>query len=121
MYNQFGMEIRVPVLQYLKVLLCGVFICQEVHDGWVTSLLASRGQPSPRTPELHGQITIKEPRSRTYAAVWGHNLWIYPNKEGFQLGIASLSVPLNVATVKSMGKHSFALITPYKTFKYTLV
>ncbi|XP_076605795.1 arf-GAP with Rho-GAP domain, ANK repeat and PH domain-containing protein 1 [Chaetodon auriga] len=92
----------------------------EVHDGWVTSLLASRGQPSPTPPELHGQITIKEPRSRAYAAVWGHDLWIYPNKEGFQLGIASFSVPLNVATVKSTGKHSFTLITPYRTFNLSV-
>ncbi|XP_070773991.1 arf-GAP with Rho-GAP domain, ANK repeat and PH domain-containing protein 1 isoform X2 [Enoplosus armatus] len=92
----------------------------EVHDGWVTSLLASRGQPSPTPPELHGQITIKDPRSRAYAAVWGHNLWIYPNKEGFQLGIASFSVPLNVATVKSTGKHSFTLITPYKSFNLSV-
>lgn len=95
------------------------FHLSEVHDGWVTSLLASRGQPSPAPPELHGQITIKETRSRAYAAVWGHDLWIYPNKEGFQLGIASFSVPLNVATVKSTGKHSLTLITPYKSFKYT--
>ncbi|KAI3373370.1 hypothetical protein L3Q82_006663 [Scortum barcoo] len=92
----------------------------EVHSGWVTSLLASRGQPSPAPPKLHGQITIKETRSRAYAAVWGHDLWIYSNKEGFQLGIASFSVPLNVATVKSTGKHSFTLITPYKSFNLSV-
>ncbi|XP_034538919.1 arf-GAP with Rho-GAP domain, ANK repeat and PH domain-containing protein 1 [Notolabrus celidotus] len=92
----------------------------EVHEGWVTSLLATRGQPSPAPPELHGQITIKDPRSRVYAALWGHDLWIYPNKEGFQLGIASYSVPLNVATVKSTGKHSFTLITPYKSFNISV-
>ncbi|KAM8741507.1 arf-GAP with Rho-GAP domain, ANK repeat and PH domain-containing protein 1 isoform 2-T3 [Acanthopagrus schlegelii] len=92
----------------------------EVHEGWVTSLLASRGQPSPAPPEIHGQITIKDPRSRIYAAVWGHDLWIYPNKEGFQLGIATFSVPLNVASVKSTGKHSFSLITPYKTFNLSV-
>ena len=61
---------------------------------------------------------MKDTRNRAYAAVWGHDLWIYTNKEGFQLGIASFSVPLNVATVKSTGKHSFTLITPFKTFKY---
>ncbi|XP_028276561.1 arf-GAP with Rho-GAP domain, ANK repeat and PH domain-containing protein 1 isoform X2 [Parambassis ranga] len=92
----------------------------EVQDGWVTSLLASRGQPSPTPPELHGQITIKDTRSRAYAAVWGHDLWIYPNKESFQLGIAAFSVPLNVATVKSTGKHSFTLITPFKSFNLSV-
>ncbi|TNM84400.1 hypothetical protein fugu_008578 [Takifugu bimaculatus] len=93
---------------------------EEVYDGWVTSLLASRGQPSPPPPELHGQIMMKDTRSRAYAAVWGHDLWIYPNKEGFQLGVASFSVPLNVATVKSIGKHSFTLITPFKTFNISV-
>ncbi|XP_037324361.1 arf-GAP with Rho-GAP domain, ANK repeat and PH domain-containing protein 1 isoform X2 [Pungitius pungitius] len=93
---------------------------EEVQGGWVTSLLATRGQPSPAPPELHGPITIKDPRSRVYAAVWGHDLWIYPNKEGFQLGIASFSVPLNVALVKCTGKHSFSLITPYKSFNLSV-
>ncbi|XP_051793856.1 arf-GAP with Rho-GAP domain, ANK repeat and PH domain-containing protein 1 [Acanthochromis polyacanthus] len=92
----------------------------EVQDGWITSLLATRGQPSPTPTELHGPITIKDPRSRAYAALWGHNLWIYPNKEGFQLGIASFSVPLNLATVKSTGKHSFSLITPYRSFSLSV-
>nr|XP_020446852.1 arf-GAP with Rho-GAP domain, ANK repeat and PH domain-containing protein 1-like [Monopterus albus] len=92
----------------------------EVQDGWVTSLLASRGQASPAPPELHGQITFKKTRTGAYAAVWGHNLWIYPNKEGFQLGIASFSVPLNAAVVKPAGKHSFALITPSKTFNLSV-
>uniref|UniRef100_H3C5S6 Arf-GAP with Rho-GAP domain, ANK repeat and PH domain-containing protein 1-like n=1 Tax=Tetraodon nigroviridis TaxID=99883 RepID=H3C5S6_TETNG len=93
---------------------------EEVYDGWVTSLLASRGQPSPPAPELHGQVMMKDTRSRAYAAVWGHDLWIYPNKEGFQLGVASFSVPLNVATVKSTGRHSFTLITPFKTFNISV-
>uniref|UniRef100_G3QCN6 Arf-GAP domain-containing protein n=1 Tax=Gasterosteus aculeatus TaxID=69293 RepID=G3QCN6_GASAC len=93
---------------------------EEVQKGWVTSLLATRGQPSPAPPELHGPITIRDPRSRVYAAVWGHDLWIYPNKEGFQLGIASFSVPLNVALVKCTGKHSFSLITPYKSFNLSV-
>ncbi|KAM6906849.1 arf-GAP with Rho-GAP domain, ANK repeat and PH domain-containing protein 1 [Xenentodon cancila] len=88
----------------------------EVKEGWVTSLLATRGTPGPTPPELHGQITLKDTRRSTYAAVWGHDLWIYPNKESFQLGVASFSVPLNVASVKQMGKHSFSLITPYKSF-----
>ncbi|KAK5858102.1 hypothetical protein PBY51_002270 [Eleginops maclovinus] len=92
----------------------------EVHEGWVTSLLASRGQPSPAPAEFHGPITMKDTRSRAYTALWGHDLWIYPSKEGFQLGIASFSVPLNVATVKPTGKHSFSLITPYKSFSLSV-
>ncbi|KAM4546601.1 arf-GAP with Rho-GAP domain, ANK repeat and PH domain-containing protein 1 isoform 1-T3 [Fundulus diaphanus] len=90
---------------------------KEVQEGWVTSLQATRGLQSPTPPELHGNITIKDTRSRAYAALWGHDLWIYPNKDSFQLGIASFSIPLNVATVKAVkGRHSLFLITPYKTF-----
>ncbi|KAM4727168.1 arf-GAP with Rho-GAP domain, ANK repeat and PH domain-containing protein 1 isoform 1-T1 [Anableps anableps] len=92
----------------------------EVQEGWVTSLLATRGLQSPIPSKLHGQVTLKDTRSRAYAAVWGHDLWIYPNKDSFQLGIASFSVPLNVATVKATGKHSFALLTPYKTFNLSV-
>ncbi|XP_034033447.1 arf-GAP with Rho-GAP domain, ANK repeat and PH domain-containing protein 1 [Thalassophryne amazonica] len=92
----------------------------EVQDGWVTSLLACRGIPSPTPSQCHGLITIKDPRRRVYAAVWDHDLWIYPNKEGFQLGVASYSVPLNIASVKSTGEHSFTLITPYKTFNLSV-
>lgn len=96
------------------------FFFLEVRDGWVTSLLASRGQQKSASSPFHGQITMKDTRSRAYAAVWGHDLWIYPNKDGFQLGIASFSIPLNVASIKSSGKHSFTLITPYKTFRYLI-
>ncbi|XP_029925434.1 arf-GAP with Rho-GAP domain, ANK repeat and PH domain-containing protein 1 [Myripristis murdjan] len=92
----------------------------EVQNGWVSSLLATRGQPSPAPPEFHGPITIKDPRSRAYAAVWGHDLWIYDNKEGYQVGVASFSIPLNVASVKATGKHSFTLITPYRSFSLSV-
>ncbi|CAN9501222.1 unnamed protein product [Ophioblennius macclurei] len=93
---------------------------EEVGEGWVTSLHACRGQPSPAPSELHGPITIKDPRSRAYAAVWGHELWIYPNKESFQLGVATFAIPLNVASVKGTGKHSLSLITPYKNLNFSL-
>ena len=53
-----------------------------VQEGWVTSLLASRGWDPPAPPEQHGALTMKDPRSnRVYAAICGHNLWIYNNKE----------------------------------------
>ncbi|KAM7373800.1 hypothetical protein PAMP_006503 [Pampus punctatissimus] len=92
----------------------------EVQDRWVTALLACRGQLSPTPPDLHGPITIKDPRSHGYAAVWGHDFWIYPRKEGFTLGIASCCVPLNVASVKPAGRHSFTLITPYRSFSLSV-
>ncbi|XP_029029918.1 arf-GAP with Rho-GAP domain, ANK repeat and PH domain-containing protein 1 isoform X2 [Betta splendens] len=92
----------------------------EVHEGWIMSLLTSRGQPVPSPPLLHGQVTMKDTRSRCYAAVWGHDLWVYPNKDSFQLGIASFLVPLNVATVKPLGKHSFTLITPFRPFNLSV-
>ncbi|KAM8834895.1 arf-GAP with Rho-GAP domain, ANK repeat and PH domain-containing protein 1 isoform 1-T1 [Synchiropus picturatus] len=93
---------------------------EEIQDGWVTSLQACRGQQGPAPPELQGQITIKDTRTKVYAAVLGHDLWIYPNKDSYQLGIASYCVPLNVSSVKSTGKHTFSLVTPYKTFNLSV-
>ncbi|CAB1333182.1 unnamed protein product [Coregonus sp. 'balchen'] len=55
---------------------------EAVQEGWVTSLLASRGWDPAAPPEQHGALTMKDPRSsRVYAAICGHNLWIYNNKE----------------------------------------
>ncbi|KAM4620442.1 arf-GAP with Rho-GAP domain, ANK repeat and PH domain-containing protein 1 [Polymixia lowei] len=91
-----------------------------VQEGWVSSLLASRGQASPAPPELQGQIAIKDPRSRAYAAVSGHDLWVYHNKEDYQLGVGWFSVHLNVTSVKQTGKHTINLLTPYKTFSLSV-
>ncbi|KAM9788515.1 arf-GAP with Rho-GAP domain, ANK repeat and PH domain-containing protein 1 [Neosynchiropus ocellatus] len=93
---------------------------EEIQDGWVTSLQACRGQQGPAPSELQGQITIKDTRTKVYAAVLGHDLWIYPSKDSYQLGIASYCVPLNVSTVKPTGKHTFSLVTPYKTFNLSV-
>ncbi|XP_028322114.1 arf-GAP with Rho-GAP domain, ANK repeat and PH domain-containing protein 1 isoform X2 [Gouania willdenowi] len=87
---------------------------EEVSEAWLTSLLACRGVASPQSSELHGPITIKDPRSRVYAALFGHDVWVYPNKDSFQLGVASYRIILNIATVKSTGKHSMNLITPHR-------
>ncbi|XP_029526027.2 arf-GAP with Rho-GAP domain, ANK repeat and PH domain-containing protein 1-like [Oncorhynchus nerka] len=93
---------------------------KEVQEGWVTSLLASRGREPPVPPEQHGALTMKGPRNnRVYAAICGHNLWIYNNKEDFQLGVGMTFVSMNVASVKQTGRHSFSLITPYKTFNFS--
>ncbi|XP_055797306.1 arf-GAP with Rho-GAP domain, ANK repeat and PH domain-containing protein 1-like [Salvelinus fontinalis] len=93
---------------------------KEVQEGWVTSLLASRGRDVPVPPEQHGALTMKNPRSsRVYAAICGHNLWIYNNKEDFQLGVGMTFVSMNVASVKQTGRHNFSLITPYKTFNFS--
>ncbi|XP_041749167.1 arf-GAP with Rho-GAP domain, ANK repeat and PH domain-containing protein 1-like [Coregonus clupeaformis] len=92
---------------------------KAVQEGWVTSLLASRGQNPPVHPEQHGALTMKDPRSRVYAAICGHNLWIYNNKEDFQLGVGMTYVSMNVASVKQTGRHNFSLITPYKTFNFS--
>ncbi|XP_055082584.1 arf-GAP with Rho-GAP domain, ANK repeat and PH domain-containing protein 1-like [Periophthalmus magnuspinnatus] len=92
----------------------------DVQEGWVSSLQLARGCPSPAPPTHHGQITLKEPRSRAYAAVQGSELWVFPNKDSFAVGVASFAVPLNVASVKKSGKHSLSLITPFKTFSVSI-
>ncbi|XP_048839449.1 arf-GAP with Rho-GAP domain, ANK repeat and PH domain-containing protein 1 isoform X2 [Brienomyrus brachyistius] len=92
---------------------------QVVQDGWVSSLLAARGQEPPAPPEHQGPLSMKEPRSKVYAALCGHNLWIYHNKEDFGFGVGMTCVSMNVASVKPTGRHSFSLITPYKTFNFS--
>ncbi|XP_055791513.1 arf-GAP with Rho-GAP domain, ANK repeat and PH domain-containing protein 1-like isoform X1 [Salvelinus fontinalis] len=93
---------------------------KAVQEGWVTSLLSSRGWDPPAPPGQHGALTMKDPRSnRVYAAICGHNLWIYNNKEDFQLGVGLTYVSMNVASVKQTGRHNFSLITPYKTFNFS--
>ncbi|CAL8238511.1 unnamed protein product, partial [Lota lota] len=87
-----------------------------VQERWISALLSSRGQASPAPPQHHGPITIKDPRNRVYASVFSKELWVYHNKEDYQVGVAWFSVPLNVASVKPAGKRSFSLITPYRTF-----
>ncbi|XP_035383109.1 arf-GAP with Rho-GAP domain, ANK repeat and PH domain-containing protein 1 isoform X2 [Electrophorus electricus] len=92
---------------------------EAVQVGWVSSLHASRGQDPPAPPEQHGSLVLKEQRSKVYAAICGYNLWIYNSKEDFTLGLGMTIVSMNVASVKQTGRHSFSLITPYKTFNFS--
>ncbi|KAJ8276405.1 hypothetical protein COCON_G00081570 [Conger conger] len=92
---------------------------KAVQEGWVSSLLASRGQKPPPPAEQHGPLVMKDPRTKVYAAILGHNLWIYRNKEDYGLGLGMTYVSMNVASVKQLGRHSFSLITPYKTFSFS--
>ncbi|KAI1903107.1 hypothetical protein AGOR_G00023800 [Albula goreensis] len=92
---------------------------QAVQEGWLSSLHAARGQEPPLPPEQHGTLIMKDPRMKVYAAICGHNLWIYRNKEDFGLGLGMTYVSMNVASFKATGRHSFSVITPYKTFSFS--
>ncbi|KAM9450312.1 arf-GAP with Rho-GAP domain, ANK repeat and PH domain-containing protein 1 isoform 1-T2 [Clarias gariepinus] len=92
----------------------------DVKTGWVSSLLMSRGREPLAPPRLHGPMTMKEPRSKVYSAICGHNLWIYNSKEDFNLGLGMTFVSMNVASVKQTGRHSFSLITPYRIFNFSV-
>ncbi|XP_028838944.1 arf-GAP with Rho-GAP domain, ANK repeat and PH domain-containing protein 1 isoform X2 [Denticeps clupeoides] len=91
----------------------------DVLDGWVTSLHATRGTEPPALPIHQGQLVMKDPRTKVYAAIYGHNLWIFSKKEDFSLGIGMTLVSMNVASVKKNGRSGFSLITPYKTFNFS--
>ncbi|XP_072517548.1 arf-GAP with Rho-GAP domain, ANK repeat and PH domain-containing protein 1 isoform X2 [Salminus brasiliensis] len=93
---------------------------EAVQEGWVTSLHASRGREAPAQSQHHGPLTMKEPRSKVYAAICGHNLWLYNSKEDFNLGLGTTLVSMNIASVKPTGRHGFSLITPYKTFNFSV-
>ncbi|KAL6469628.1 hypothetical protein MHYP_G00207470 [Metynnis hypsauchen] len=92
---------------------------EDVQEGWVTSLHTSRGREPPPQPQHHGSLIMKEPRTKVYAAICGHNLWIYNSKEDFTLGLGMTLVSMNVASVKETGRRHFSLITPYKTFNFS--
>ncbi|XP_051536533.1 arf-GAP with Rho-GAP domain, ANK repeat and PH domain-containing protein 1 [Myxocyprinus asiaticus] len=95
------------------------FMDHTVQEGWVASLLASRGGEPAAPPKQHGPLTMKDPRKKMYAASCGHNLWIYRSKEDFSLGLGMTCVSMNIASVKPTGHHSFSLITPYRTFNFS--
>ncbi|XP_062846204.1 arf-GAP with Rho-GAP domain, ANK repeat and PH domain-containing protein 1 [Trichomycterus rosablanca] len=92
---------------------------EAVQTGWVTSLLASRGREPPPAPAHHGPLLTREPRSKVYAAICGHTLWIYKNREDFNLGLGRNLLSMNIVTVKLSGRHNFSLVTPYKTFSFS--
>ncbi|XP_056587047.1 arf-GAP with Rho-GAP domain, ANK repeat and PH domain-containing protein 2 isoform X2 [Triplophysa dalaica] len=92
---------------------------EAVQKGWVSSLLASRGGEPVDPPKQHGPLTMKDPRKKVHAAICGHNLWIYSNKEDFSLGLGMTYVSMNIASVKLTGRHAFCLITPYRTFYFS--
>lgn len=44
--------------------------------------------------------------------------WTFFNQQDFNIGLGMMFVSMNIASVKSTGRHSFTLITPYRTFKW---
>ncbi|XP_012687952.2 arf-GAP with Rho-GAP domain, ANK repeat and PH domain-containing protein 1 isoform X2 [Clupea harengus] len=92
---------------------------EVVQEGWVTSLLATRGTETLPPPDHHSSLIMKDPRTKVYAAICGHHLWLHNRKEDFTLGIGMTCVSMNVASVKQTGRHGFSLITPYKTFNFS--
>ncbi|KAI2650959.1 Arf-GAP with Rho-GAP domain, ANK repeat and PH domain-containing protein 1 [Labeo rohita] len=60
-----------------------------------------------------------DPRKKVYTAIRGHYLWIYSSKEDFNIGLGMMCVSMNIASVKATGRHSFSLITPYRTFNFS--
>ncbi|XP_048092062.1 arf-GAP with Rho-GAP domain, ANK repeat and PH domain-containing protein 1 isoform X1 [Alosa alosa] len=92
---------------------------EAVQEGWVSSLHATRGIVPLPPPDHQSSLIMKDPRTKVYAAICGHNLWIYNKKEDFNLGIGMTCVSMNVASVKQTGKRGFSLISPYKTFNFS--
>ncbi|KPP63036.1 arf-GAP with Rho-GAP domain, ANK repeat and PH domain-containing protein 1-like, partial [Scleropages formosus] len=90
------------------------------QESWIESLHACRGQVPPAPAEQHGPLQMKDPRSKVYVAICGHSLWIHRSKEDFSLGVGMNIVSMDMATVKQTGRHSFSLITPYRTFNKVL-
>ncbi|XP_067279557.1 arf-GAP with Rho-GAP domain, ANK repeat and PH domain-containing protein 1 isoform X2 [Pseudorasbora parva] len=92
---------------------------EDVQKGWLESLYATRGRELAPAPKQHGPLLMKDPRKKVYTAICGHTLWIYSSKEDFNIGLGMMFVSMNIASVKSTGRHSFSLITPYRTFNFS--
>ncbi|XP_043077034.1 arf-GAP with Rho-GAP domain, ANK repeat and PH domain-containing protein 1 isoform X2 [Puntigrus tetrazona] len=92
---------------------------EAVRKLWLTSLYASRGKEPMAAPKQHGPLVMKDPRKKVYTAIRGHSLWIYSSKEDFSIGLGMMCVSMNIASVKATGRHSFTLITPYRTFNFS--
>ncbi|XP_051733518.1 arf-GAP with Rho-GAP domain, ANK repeat and PH domain-containing protein 1 isoform X3 [Ctenopharyngodon idella] len=92
---------------------------EAVQEGWLVSLYATRGKEPVTAPKLHGPLVMKDPRKKVYTAIYGYSLWIYSSKEDFNIGLGMMFVSMNIASVKSTGRHSFSLITPYRTFNFS--
>ncbi|XP_050949059.1 arf-GAP with Rho-GAP domain, ANK repeat and PH domain-containing protein 1 isoform X3 [Labeo rohita] len=90
-----------------------------VREGWLNSLYATRGREPITPPKQHGSLIMKDPRKKVYTAIRGHYLWIYSSKEDFNIGLGMMCVSMNIASVKATGRHSFSLITPYRTFNFS--
>ncbi|XP_052444746.1 arf-GAP with Rho-GAP domain, ANK repeat and PH domain-containing protein 1 isoform X2 [Carassius gibelio] len=92
---------------------------EAVRQLWLTSLYTSRGSEAITAPKQHGPLTMKDPRKKVYTAIRGFSLWIYSSKEDFTVGLGMMFVSMNIASVKATGRHSFSLITPYRTFNFS--
>ncbi|TRY74231.1 hypothetical protein DNTS_015119, partial [Danionella cerebrum] len=92
---------------------------EAVQKGWLESLYASRGGEPMAASKRHGSLYLKDRRKKMYTAICGYSLWIYRSKEDFNLGLGITCVSMNIASVKSTGRYSFSLITPYKTFNFS--
>ncbi|XP_042604445.1 arf-GAP with Rho-GAP domain, ANK repeat and PH domain-containing protein 3-like isoform X3 [Cyprinus carpio] len=92
---------------------------EAVRERWLMSLYATRGREPISAPKQHGPLIMKDPRKKVYTAIRGYSLWIYSSKEDFTVGLGMMCVSMNIASVKATGRHSFSLITPYRTFNFS--
>ncbi|XP_041076208.1 arf-GAP with Rho-GAP domain, ANK repeat and PH domain-containing protein 1-like isoform X2 [Polyodon spathula] len=95
------------------------FLAPRGRDGWVSSLGTPQKKATPEQIEQQGPLGLRELRTKVYAALRGHRLWVYHNKEDFREGVAMTAINMNVAQAKQTGRHSFDLTTPYKIFSFT--
>ncbi|KAK1167500.1 arf-GAP with Rho-GAP domain, ANK repeat and PH domain-containing protein 1 isoform X1 [Acipenser oxyrinchus oxyrinchus] len=92
---------------------------EGIRDGWVSSLGTPQKEATLEQIEHHGPLALRELRTKVYAVLRGHRLWVYRNKEDFREGVAMTAINMNVSQAKQTGRHSFDLTTPYKIFSFT--
>ncbi|XP_078496310.1 arf-GAP with Rho-GAP domain, ANK repeat and PH domain-containing protein 1-like isoform X2 [Lissotriton helveticus] len=99
----------------------------EEHHKWVQilqqAIISDKliGLPifSKNTIKKSGSLVWKEQRSKVFVVVANDSTWLFNNKPDFDDGFGILSIAMNIARVKTGGRGTLEVITPYRKFCFS--
>ncbi|XP_036101183.1 arf-GAP with Rho-GAP domain, ANK repeat and PH domain-containing protein 2 isoform X2 [Molossus molossus] len=101
---------------------------EEERNEWTSILLNALKSQSPSsksqapvTPEKCGYLELRGYKAKIFTALSGSSVWLCKNEQDFKSGLGITIIPMNVANVKQVDrtvKHSFEIITPYRSFSF---
>lgn len=71
------------------------------------------------TIKKSGSLVWKELRSKVFVVVGNDSTWVFNNKLDFDDGFGILSIPLNIARVKTGSRGTLEVITPHRKFCFS--